>query len=88
MPVSDVYRGIFKRGVKHHLMIYVGGYFLILVVGPVVIVAFDPPVAAVAGSIGALISLAALVLATRSGLQARAEMKQLMRDRDQPPDRG
>jgi hypothetical protein len=85
VPVDDVRRGVVKRGVMLLLVIFVGGHLLILVVGPVVILAFNPPAEAVAWSIPTLLGLGAVVLAVISGRRARADRERAKRDADQTP---
>jgi|RhiMetdeSRZDD1v2_1073273.scaffolds.fasta_scaffold08199_9 hypothetical protein len=88
MPVDDVRRRVVKRSVAFFLVIFVGANFLLLVVGPLVIVAFDPPVAVVAWGLGILIGLGAVVLAIIEGRRTRVERERVMRDADQAPNNG
>ena len=88
MPVDDVRRRVVKRSVAFFLVIFVGANFLLLVVGPLVIVAFDPPVAVVAWGLGILIGLGAVVLAIIVGRRTRVERERVMRDADQAPNNG
>lgn len=62
------------------LVIFVGSNLLILVVLPVVMVAFDPPVEIVAWSLASFIGLSAVVLAVILGRRTRADLERARQD--------